>query len=72
MNIESEALKRAVEHYKGDLDTLIEDLVKEWMGPYEDASTARDYNTRNALYGRNALRKMTIDRMKQWMKGELI
>lgn len=68
----SKALQDALNHYNGSIDVLLEDLLKTWLESFEDANFEPSWNMKQAIFGRNGLRKRTMENFRKWMKGEIV
>lgn len=72
ISVKSTALAHALTHSKGNLDSMIEGILVTMLGDYEAATDAKDWNTKQHLFARNAFRKVAKQRLKQWFEGELV
>jgi hypothetical protein len=66
-------MKQVIDHTNRNgsmIESLIHDLVMQWMGPYEDAALARNWQERQNIFARNAHRKTTRLAMEEYLMRE--
>ena len=66
-------MKQVIDHTNkngGHIESLIHDLVMTWMGPYENAAIARNWQERQNIFARNAHRKTTRVAMEEYLMRE--
>lgn len=70
---DSVLMAQAIDHTNrngGNIETLVHDLVMQWMGPYEEAAHARNWSERQAVFARNAHRKTTRLAMEEYFSRD--
>ena len=70
ITVKSKTLRDAIDHYKGDLDTLVKDIPSIAMGDHESLIACQNWSDKQRVYTRNGFRKASNDKIKTWLKGE--
>ena len=73
ISTDSVLMAQAIDHTNRNgrnIEMLVHDLVMQWMGPYENAQSARNWSERNAIYTRNAHRKTTRVAMEEYFSRD--
>lgn len=72
ISVKSPALAHALTHSKGNIDDMLEGILRTMTGEYESTGQAKDDFGKQRIMHRNHYRKECRERLKRWFAGELI